>query len=191
MKDCTFVQFMKVLGDRISILKKEGLLSIVILANADKKKLGLLFLWLFAWTVCGLIVFFNYFTIREQQAKLFIIVYLSFWLYFEYKILRAFIWRKYGKEKLWVQGGKLHYQKETNGKGKTAQYDTYLISDLKVIELTNTSWTDSINQSFWVKGGERLSFQHQGKTILFGMQISDKEAQHLFSELKAAFAVSN
>jgi hypothetical protein len=182
---------MKVLGDRISILKKEGLLSIVILANADKKKLGLLFLWLFAWTVCGLIVFLNYFTIKEQQAKLFIIVYLSFWLYFEYKIVRAFIWRKYGKEKLWIQAGKLHYQKETNGKGKTAIYDLYLISDLKVIDITNTSWADSINQSFWVKGGERLSFQYQGKTIILAMQVSDNEARNLFTELKNALASSN
>ena len=47
---------MKVLGDRISILKKEDLLSIVILPTVDKKKLGILFLWLFAWTVCGVIV---------------------------------------------------------------------------------------------------------------------------------------
>lgn len=182
---------MKVLSDRISILKKEGLLSIVILANADKKKLGLLFLWLFAWTVCGLIVFFNYFTIKEQQAKLFVIVYLSFWLYFEYKILKTFIWRKYGKEKLWVQNGKLNYQKEINGKGKILQYDAYLVSELKVIELTNTSWADSINQSFWVKGGERLSFSHQGKTILFGMQITDKEAQIVLSDLKAALSTLN
>lgn len=177
---------MKVLGDRISILKREGLLSIVILANADKKKIGLLFLWLFAWTVCGLIVIFNYFTIKEQQAKLFIIIYLSFWLYFEYKILKAFIWRKYGKEKIWVQNGKLNYQKEVNGKGKIKQFDTYLIDQLTVIELTNTSWADSINQSFWVKGGERLSFQYQGKTIIFAMQISDNEARNLFSELKRA-----
>ena len=50
---------MKVLGDRISILKKEDLLSIVILPTVDKKQLGILFLWIFAWTVCGVIVFIN------------------------------------------------------------------------------------------------------------------------------------
>lgn len=47
---------MKVLGKRVSILKKDDLLSIVILPTTDKRKLGLLFLWLMAWTVCGIIV---------------------------------------------------------------------------------------------------------------------------------------
>ena len=77
---------MKVIGERISILKKENLLSIVILPTTDKKKLGVLFLWLMAWTVCGIIVFINYFKLTDEKAKLFIIGYLSFWFYFLYRV---------------------------------------------------------------------------------------------------------
>jgi uncharacterized membrane protein len=102
---------MKVIGERISILKKEKLLSVVILPTTDKKKLGLLFLWLLAWTVCGIIVFVNYFKLTEQKEKIFILIYLSFWLYFEFNIARTFIWKKFGKEKLWIQDNVLHYQR--------------------------------------------------------------------------------
>ena len=74
---------MKVIGKRISILKKENLLSIVILPTTDKKKLTLLFLWILAWTTCGIIVFINYFKLLDENIKLFTIGYLSFWFYFE------------------------------------------------------------------------------------------------------------
>src|SRR5690606_14579836 len=89
---------MKVIGDRISILKKDDLLSIVILPITSKAKLWMMFAWLMAWSICGVIVFANYFQLDNQDAKLFIIIYLAFWVYFEVTIIRAYIWKKYGKE---------------------------------------------------------------------------------------------
>lgn len=174
---------MKVISERVSILKKENLLSIVILATNDKKKVGLMFLWLMAWTVCGLIVFANYFQLHDQKAKLFIIIYLSFWAYFEYKIAKTFIWRKFGREKLWIQNNIIHYQREINRKGKINNYNLELVQDLKMIELNTISWADNINQSFWVKGGERLQFTYQSKIIRFGFQLNDTETKNLLKEL--------
>jgi len=175
---------MKVISNRVSILKKENLLSIVILATNDKKKLGILFLWLMAWTVCGLIVFMNYFKMIDQNAKTFIIVYLSFWAYFEYKIAKAFIWKKFGKEKLWIQEGVINYQREINKKGKINTFNLELVQNLNIIELSNTSWADNINQSFWVKAGERIAFSVQSKIIRFGLQLNDAETQIIYKELK-------
>lgn len=173
---------MKVIGERISILKKENLLSIVILPTTDKRKLGLLFLWLMAWTVCGIIVFASYFNLSDRNSKLFVIVYLSFWAYFEFNILRTFIWKRSGKEKLWITDGILHYQREVNRRGKIREFNLHLIDDFKVIELTNTSLADTVNQSFWVKGGERLEFKSQAATVRWGMQITDEEARVLLKE---------
>ncbi len=174
---------MQVISDRVSILKKEELLSIVILPTTDKKKLGLLFLWLFAWTVCGVIVFVNYFQITDRNSKLFLIIYLSFWAYFEFKIARAFTWKKFGREKLWIQSGTLHYQREMNKKGKILEYNLGLVSRLRLLELNTASFADSINQSFWVKGGERLEFDALSKTIRLGMQLSDEEAKVVLNEV--------
>jgi hypothetical protein len=176
---------MKVIGDRISILKKDNLLSIVILPTNDKKKLGLLFLWLMAWSVCGIIVFVNYFRLTDENAKLFIIVYLSFWAYFEYNITRAFIWKKFGKEKLWIQDGVMYYQKEVNKKGKISQFNLELVDKVKMLELSNTSLADTVNQSFWVRGGERLEFQSQAKVQRFGLQINDEEARIILNEINS------
>ena len=174
---------MKVISNRISIIKKEDLLSIVILPSQDKRKLGLLFLWLMAWTVCGILVFANYFKTTDANAKIFIIVYLSFWVYFEFNITRAFIWKRFGREKLWIRDGMLYYQKEINKKGKVQEFNLDLVSKLWLLELSPSSFADSFNQSFWVKGGERLEFAAQSKTIRLGMQISDEEARVVLNEV--------
>jgi hypothetical protein len=178
---------MKVIGDRISILKKENLLSIVILPTADKKKLAFLFLWLLAWSVCGVIVFINYFKITLEDAKVFIIVYLAFWAYYEIKIIRAFLWKKWGKEKLWVKNNIIHYQREINGKGKIHEFNLDVVSDLKLIEISHASFSDFFYQSFWVKGGERLTFTCFDKQVKFGMQLSTEEARAVLSEVKKVF----
>ena len=175
---------MKIIGDRVSILEKDNVFSLVILPTTDKKKLLVLFLWLMAWTICGLIVFANYFNITNRESKIFIVVYLSFWAYFEYKIARAYTWKKFGKEKLWIKKGKLQYQREVSGRGKIKEFDLELVNGLELIEMSPTSFADNINQSFWIKGGERLEFQCQTKIVRFGMQLSDNEAMDVYKALK-------
>jgi hypothetical protein len=181
---------MKVISERISILKKDNLLSIVILPTTDRRKLALLFLWLMAWTVCGIIVLMNYFRITDTNAKIFLIVYLSFWAYFEFNITRALIWKKFGREKLWIQNGIMHYKKEINGKGKTLEYDLNIITPLRLVELRRNSLADTVNQSFWVKGGERIEFNTQAKTTRLGMQITDEEAREVIREVNRFTAKS-
>ncbi|MDZ4665417.1 MAG: hypothetical protein SGJ15_11105 [Bacteroidota bacterium] len=174
---------MKVIGDRVSILKKDDLLSIVILPIKDKRKVWLMFFWLMAWTVCGIVVLANYFNVIDQNIKLFMIVYLAFWAYFEFKIVRVFIWRRSGKEKLWISGGKVHYQQEINKRGKIQEFDFSLIQDLQLIEAEETSFSTVINSSFWIKGGERIAFTCQHKNVRFGMQLTDKEAKGIMQEI--------
>lgn len=164
-------------GERVSTMKKDNLLSVVILPGIDSKKLALLFLWLFAWSVCGIIVFMNYFRADTTQQKLFIIGYLSFWLYFEIVMLRSFMWKRAGKEKLWIKDGIMHYQRELHGGGKIRTFPLDLVSPLELLELKPSRFADTFNQSFWVKGGERLMFTVQGKTILLGMQLDDRDAK--------------
>jgi len=176
---------MKLISERVSVQEKDNVLSVVILPTTDKKKLNLMLLWLLAWTACGVIVFANYFKMNNQDAKLFIIIYLSFWFYFEYKIARAWIWKKFGREKVWLKNGKLFLQKEINGKGKIKEYGLDLVNEVKLIELSHASFADTINQSFWIKGGERIQFQYMAKTITFGMQLNDKEAYEIIREIKA------
>ncbi len=177
---------MKVISDRISVLKKADLLSIVILPEADKKRLTVMLLWLIAWSVCGIIVFINYFKLEDKNSKLFVIVYLTFWAYYEFKITSAFIWRKLGKEKIWIKDGVLNYQREINGRGKVKKYELQLINDLKPVDTKRGSFTHFIDQSFWVKGGESIEISHASNFIRLGMQLSEKESSLVIKALSEA-----
>lgn len=173
----------QLISKRSSVLIKDGVFSLVILPTDDKKKTNLLFLWLLAWTISGVIVIGNYFTITQDKAKLLLIIWIAFWAYFEFKIVRVFMWKRFGKEKLWIKNGLLLYKEDINGRGKTKEFDLNLISNLELITLTNGSIADTFSQTFWVKGGERIQFTSQSKVIKFGMQLADDEAKKIISAL--------
>ena len=168
---------LQVIGKRSSVSIKDKTFSLVILPTDDKKKTMLLFAWLLAWSVSGIIIMANYFTLTNEKAKMMILVWLAFWAYFEYKIIKVFTWKRFGKEMLWIKNGTLHYQQNTNGKGKIEKYDLNLVSDWKLIEVEAANFSDNFNQTFWVKGGERIEFTCQGKAVKLGMQLSNEDAK--------------
>ena len=93
------------------------------------------------------------------------------------------MWKRFGKEKLWIKNGLLLYKEDINGRGKIKEFDLNLISNLELITLTNGSIADTFSQTFWVKGGERIQFTCQSKVIKFGMQLADDEAKKIISAL--------
>ena len=173
----------QVISTRSSILIKDQVFSLVVLPTDNKKKVNLMFLWLLAWSVSGVIVIANYFTLHQESAKLFIIIWLAFWAYFEFKIVRVYMWKRFGKEKLWIKNGKLLYQQDINGRGKIREFDLNLVSDFSIVELTPGSIADTFSQTFWVKGGERIEFTCQSKIMKFGMQLEDNEAKKIITAL--------
>ena len=171
------------ISKRSSVLIKDLVFSLVILPTDDKKKVNWMFVWLLAWSVSGVIVMANYFTLTQDKAKMMLIVWLAFWAYFEFKIIRVYMWKRFGKEKLWIKNGKLLYQQDINGRGKVKEFDLNLISEFGLIALTNGSIADTFSQTFWVKGGERIEFTCQSKNIKFGMQLDDNEAKKIITAL--------
>ncbi len=169
------------ISNRCSVLIKDNVFSLVILPNSDAKKINWLLLWLIAWSVSGVIILVNYFTLTNQNEKLMIIVWLAFWVYFEYKIARVLIWKKFGKEKLWIKNGLIHYQQSIVNKGKIKLVDVNLVTEFKLIEIEEQNFADMFSQTFWVKGGERVEFNSQAKTIRFAMQLTTAEANKIIT----------
>lgn len=173
----------QVIGKRSSILLKDNVFSLVILPTDNKRKVHLLFFWLMAWTVSGMVVLANYFTLTHENAKLFMIIWLGFWAYFEFKIVRVFMWKRFGKEKLWIKHGRVYYQQEISGRGKLKEYDLNLTSDFSIIAIEKANFADAFAQSFWVKGGERIEFRCQSQLVKFGMQLSDEESKSIATSI--------
>ena len=178
------------LGDKISVDERNDIISVVI-RSADKKwKTNLMFVWLFLWTICGVIVFANYFTLTEKNTRLAFIVYLGFWAYFEFKIAKAFTFRKFGREKIWIKKGVLHYQRQITRRSKVHEYDVELINDFRVYTPDRGNFFVQMQESFWVIGGEKLCFNYGKKQIVMGIQIEDAQAKKLHKMLNRYISIN-
>jgi hypothetical protein len=206
---------MQVISERVSILNKDNVFSLVVLPTDKKWKVNLLFIWLMLWTISGVVYismyinasnegnFYRYqYNLAFQQGKkevvqslekdinknqnkrLFIIGIIAFWAYFEYKVGKTFLFRKFGKEKLWIKNGKLFYQREINKRGKIKEYDPSLVNELEVLTPNRGDFFVQMQESFWVIGGERLMFRYAAKYVRLGLQLTDSEADKVCKELK-------
>lgn len=171
---------MDYIGNRISIKQlAEDTTSIVILSNKTKLKNTLLFAWVFLWTVSGIVVFTQYFSLTDQDAKAAIIVWMGFWAYFEYKMIKAYFWRKLGMEKLKIKEGKLFYKRDISGKGKIKVFEADFIKDLRLIEVKEHAFFEGINNSYWMIAGEKIAFDYYGKEQRLGLQLEQEDAEKL------------
>ncbi len=175
---------MEYIGKRISILRKENELSIVVLSLMDKVKSRLLFVWFFLWSLSGLVILSQIFIMPDPNTKIAIIVWMGFWTYFEYKIFTSYLWRKSGKEKIKIRENKLFVKRDVSGRGKIKAYEIDFIKDLRLFETQENSFFENLNNSYWVVAGERLTFDYYGKEIKFGIQLEDVDAKALLKLIK-------
>ncbi len=175
---------MEYIGNRISIKRKENEVSIVIISLKEKVKNILLTIYLVVWSLSGIIVFSQLLVIPDRNTKLAIFVWLAFWAYFEFKIFRAYMWRKFGVEKIKLRNNQFQYKRDRAGKGKVTRFDFDYIKDIRYIEPKENSFFENINNSYWVIAGEKLAFDYNGKEIKFGIQLEEKDAQALLKLVK-------
>jgi hypothetical protein len=175
---------MEYIGKRISIKRSDSELSIVILSMVNKAKNRLLLLWIILWSVSGLIVLSQFFTMPDPNAKTAIIVWMGFWVYFEYKIFSAYLWRKSGKEKIKIKEKKIFYKRDVSGKGKIKTFEIDFIKDLRIIEPKENSFTENLNNSYWVIAGEKIAFDYYGKEIKLGLQLDEIDTKALLKLIK-------
>jgi hypothetical protein len=175
---------MEYIGKRISVKRSDNEISIVIVSQSEKLKNILLFSWFFIWTVSGIVVMSQYFKAPDPNTKVMLIVWMGFWIYFEYRIFRAFMWRKYGVEKIKLRENKFFYKRDVAGKGKVKVYEFDFIKDLRIIEPKENSFADSMSNSYWLVAGEKIAFDYYGREIRFAMQIEDVEAKALLKLIR-------
>jgi len=175
---------MESIGDRISIKRKENELSIVIYPSLNKTKNLLMFIWFLLWTASGIVVMFYYPQITDKNTKVGFIVWLGFWVYFEYMIIRVLLWKKYGFEKIKLRENKLMYKREILKRGKIKIFPFDFVKDIRMIEKNPNSIFEVLNNSYWSITGESLVFNYYGKEIRFGFNLSEYEASGLLKKIK-------
>lgn len=173
---------MRLISERISIDETNNP-KIVILGRTERWKESMLLFWVLAWSFSGSVFLYYFLADTPMHHSLAMLVMLSFWLYFELKILKVFLWRRVGFESINFALDELTIQNNIYQRGKINRYLIANIESFKLITITQTNFFAFMDNSFWVMGGQRIYFDYFGKTVVLGMQISDLEAKKLLSLL--------
>lgn len=169
----------KYINDRLSYVNQKEELTIVILSDKNDGKTALLFAWLLCWTLIGgSIIYYLIFSDLIKQTKLYLFVFLIFWIYFEILVIKGYRWRKYGKELIRINRDGFQIKNDVNGYGKLHVYFLENITIPEMIHRRN-SLLSEFDSSYWNRAGDTIKFYYQGKAIKFGKDLSYNEVSKL------------
>jgi len=175
---------MKSFDEKIFFSESDSSGLVEIRAQIPKWQETLLFGWVLAWTFCGLVVIASFFDDYTREEKLMMLVYIIFWIYFEYKAVYAFLWKKWGKEFIKIDSEGIHYKRDIKSYGKSMKFFKENIQKFTPIDLKERSFVNSYYQSFWMVGNESIQFQHLGKNISLALGCNPKQRDEVLKFLK-------
>ena len=174
---------MKKIGNQIFYTEGNNELYIEIKSAFDKNKYNLVLIWFVAWTACGVAVISQFFFDYSKNEKLFMVVFLALWAYFEFHVLNALSWRRSGKERIKVSEQEIRYVKEVGGRGIEKVYETEKCTSLKYQSENEEGFLNSINQSSWMIGIPVLEFTAHDNVRRIGIQLSKTDAEQLAKKI--------
>lgn len=176
----------KWIGNRISFVDDKEKTSIIITPERSTLNNAMMGAWLAMWFAIGVTLIWSYFALTlTKEEKLMIIVIVVLWAYYLYRVTRQLVWLMFGKELLKLDPRGLVYKKDVKGYGKSILYFYDNMSDIEIYVPKTTSIQYVWEKSPWIRGGERLQFEYQGKYIRFGRKLEEKEVKQLFQLLSS------
>lgn len=173
---------MRMISQRISLDEAKNF-SIVILGKIERWKESLLLYWLLAWTFCGSVFIYQFFGNTPFHHSIPMLILIAFFLYFELRILKVFLYRRKGYEHLVFSENELIIHNKIFPKGSKTAYDINMIESFNPIAYSKKNFFSFMEDSFWVIGGQRIYFTYGNKKVIFGMQLSELEIKKLLSLL--------
>jgi len=180
------------IGKRISIKSGKEATTVVISTGIASWKEALLAAWIFCWLVC-LGVFVNeLFQPHQDKEQIILFGIIVFMMYYAFRIIKVYLWRRKGREYIKINDDVLIYKMAIGKWGKAHQYFLEHIKDVAVVTKKDGSIAKNLESSFWIRGGQRVSFDYLNKAVRIGMQLNDEDtksfAQWLNSHVKKTLA---
>ena len=175
---------MKWIGKRISFVDDKSKTTIVI----HPKDIGwlkpLMGAWVSMWLTLGAIVIWAFINVpMTEQESIIIIIFLGFWVYFAFKVIKSWFWLMWGKELIKIDEANLQYKKSIRKYGKAKSFLLENISKMTMHKQEEKSFQTAWEKSPWVIGGERIEFDYVGKVVKMGRKLDQKDAELLFKLL--------
>lgn len=180
---------MRLISDRISIDETNNF-SVVILGKIERWKESLLLFWVLAWTFCGMVFLTYFFGDTPYHYDLAMLILLSFWAYFEVRIVKVFFWRRKGFEQIQFKETVISIRNSLFTTGKERLYNIEGIDAFYALENPTRNFFAFMEDSFWVIGGDRIYFDYFGKKVVFAKQMNPEETKKMLQVLNGKLKLS-
>lgn len=171
---------MKWIGQRISCVDDKSQTTIVIYPEKLGWKNSMLLAWFSVWMLIGAYICYELTQDYSRDLKLTLVIFMTFWLYFAYRVGKAVLWQFYGKEFIKIDKINFTYKKSILSYGKAKVFFLENIHKFRTEELKETNLRYQFENSVWVVGGERLSFESMGKSYFFARKLSEQDTKLFF-----------
>lgn len=166
------------MSNRIEIIEKDNTLSIKIKALYNEKEQQLLLLWIVLFSLCGAAILSQFFYDYPMETKLFFGIYVAFWLFFEFKVIYAYRWRKFGSEIFTINPTTILLSKMIGKRGVTEKYNTNEVVNFQLIKYKE-NFVFALNSNYWSINKYTISFNFNTQTIPFGIDLDEKQAKNV------------
>ncbi|WP_027418377.1 hypothetical protein [Crocinitomix catalasitica] len=182
----------KWIGDRVSFEDDNNITTIIIRPLRVWWKEMLLTLWVLGFTFVGLVMIYLVFTgfaslnyqgeVDQETIDnqlIYGIVFIAFWAYFEFKVLKSLLWYRFGKELIKINETDMSIKKSIFSYGKASRFLFQNIKNFSQRKDENTSFGAYFENAFWALGTDALVFDYFKKTKSFGRRLDANSSRLL------------
>ena len=136
-------------------------------------------LWLGAWGALGAMLAYGAWSFPGGERQFYLIC-MGFWAFFAMRGWNAVRWRRSGREVVQLSQDGLSIRLD-HGKqaGKATEARLEELNPAQAPAHNPKSFLESMDQQFWVVGGDRIHVGTASKTLVFGKQLEAKDASQL------------
>ncbi len=176
----------KSIGQRISYAQHTDSFTVVITQEIPQTSFRLLCAWWFAWCGIGGVFIWQWSITQIADERVFYAICIAFWAYFLFRVGKVIAWRKWGKELIRITPHALSLKNAFGSYGRAFEIPLNSIDRMEVVKPDPKKFLQSLDQSFWIMGGDRLFIKSKAKRIPLGKQISEREAGALAKVIDGA-----
>jgi hypothetical protein len=165
----------------------EGL-EIVIPARRNPFVLLFLGVWLAGWATGELSALGDLLSGRPRGFEGFLLLWLTLWTAAGALAAYAWLWMLVGKERILVGTSTLRIKRDILGLGRTRTFELFRIRNLRVAP--GPAGPRDLTAALTLAGLTRglIAFEHEGKTVRFGVSLEPAEAQMIVERMKQRYA---
>ena len=173
---------LKTIGKRISIAEHGDATTIVIAQTIKPTQQIALEAWFGGWLGLGGLIGYGAY-MSEGDERNMLVICLAFWSFFFVRILKVILWRRIGSEIIRISTKQILIKNAFKKMGKERFYSLSKVGKFKAVVRSGSSFFGTLDQSFWIHGGDNIHFNYNGKTHVLGKQLKESDALQLCNYL--------